>query len=230
MDAIETQATETMAQLRELDDRMDRMGDIVATISDIAERTNLLALNASIEAAHSGGDADGFAVVADEVKSLAEEAQAEATDVQEIIDGVQTQTTTAVEGMRRTTEEVADAVETVEAAIDSLDTIAGLARETDEGMREITDATDQQAASTEETVSMLEQIEATSEETATEATSVADAAHEQTDSLGTVATRVDELAEQADTLLGLLEAFELSTRDARPDAESAPVTDGVVSD
>ncbi|AZH24504.1 methyl-accepting chemotaxis protein [Haloplanus aerogenes] len=221
MDAIETRATETMTQLRELDDRMDRMGDIVATISDIAERTNLLALNASIEAAHSGDDADGFAVVADEVKSLAEEAQAEATDVQEIIDGVQSQTTAAVEEMRRTTDEVADAVETVEAAIDSLDQIAELAHETDEGMREITDATDQQAASTEETVSMIEGIEATSEETATGATAVADAARDQTESLDDVATRVDELAEQADTLLGLLEAFDLSARDGTAAPSSA---------
>jgi len=222
MDAIESQATETMTEIHELDDRMDRMGDIVATISDIAERTNLLALNASIEAAHSGGDADGFAVVADEVKSLAEEAQAEATDVQEIIDGVQTQTEATVDGMRRTTEEVEDAVETVEAAIDSLDQIAELAHDTDEGMREITDATDQQAASTEETVSMIEQIETTSEETATEATGVADAAHEQTDSLDDVSGRVDDLADQADALLGLLEAFELSTRDS---GESSPAVD-----
>jgi methyl-accepting chemotaxis protein len=213
MDAIETQATETMAQLRELDDRMDRMGDIVATISDIAERTNLLALNASIEAAHSGEGAEGFAVVADEVKSLAEEAQAEAEDVQGIIDGVQTQTTTTVEGMRETTEEVADAVETVEDVIGSLDNIAELARETDEGMREISNATDQQAASTEETVSMVERIETTSEETATGATSVADAAQAQTDSLDEVAGRVDDLAEQADALLGLLESFELSIQD-----------------
>ncbi|WP_251329404.1 methyl-accepting chemotaxis protein [Haloplanus pelagicus] len=223
MDDIEAHATETMEQLRELDDRMTRMEDIVATISDIAERTNLLALNASIEAAHSGEGAEGFAVVADEVKSLAEEAQAEATDVQEIIDGVQSQTTTTVEGMRETTDEVADAVETVEAAIESLDRIAELAHETDEGMREISDATDQQAASTEETVSMIEQIETTSEETAAEATSVASAARAQTDSLGEVSERVDSLATEADTLLGLLEAFDLSTQDAGDADGGAPV-------
>jgi len=231
MDAIETHATETMAQLRELDDRMDRMGAIVATISDIAERTNLLALNASIEAAHSGDDADGFAVVADEVKSLAEETQAEATDVQEIIDGVQRQTETTVEEMRRTTEEVADAVETVEAAIDSLDTIAELAHETDEGMREIRDATDQQAASTEETVAMVEQIETTSEETATEATSVAEAARDQTASVDAVSGRVDDLADQADTLRELLEGFELAGRhDDAPASAAASAADGVASD
>ena len=225
MDAIESRATETMARLSELDDRMDRMGTIVATISDIAERTNLLALNASIEAAHSGEGADGFAVVADEVKSLAEEAQAEATDVQEIIDGVQSQTETAVEGMRRTTEEVSDAVETVEAAIDSLDRIVELAHETDEGMREITDATDQQAASTEETVATLEQIETTSQETATDATGVAEAATAQADSLDETATRVHELADQAETLIDLLDEFTLETAGRPPAADTRAAAD-----
>lgn len=69
---------------------------------------------------------------------------------------------------------------------------------------------------------MIEQIETTSEETATEATGVADAAHEQTDSLDDVSGRVDDLADQADALLGLLEAFELSTRDG---GESSPAVD-----
>jgi methyl-accepting chemotaxis protein len=220
MDAIESRATETMAQLRELDDRMDRMGDIVATISDIAERTNLLALNASIEAAHSGEGADGFAVVADEVKSLAEEAGAEATDVQEIIESVQAQTETAVEGMCRTTEEVSDAVETVEATIDSLDRIAELAHETNEGVREITDATDQQAASTEETVATIERVEETSRETAAEATDLADAATTQADSLDETATHVDELADQAERLIELLDEFTLGTAARVPDADA----------
>ncbi|WP_338741186.1 methyl-accepting chemotaxis protein [Haloplanus salilacus] len=222
MDAIENRTTETMSQLSELDERMTRMGDIVATISDIAERTNLLALNASIEAAHSEEGTEGFAVVADEVKSLAEEAQSEATRIQEIIEGVQAQTTATVEGMQRTTEEVDGAVETVEDAIDSLERIAEHATETDEGMQEITDATDQQAASTEETVSMIEQIEETSAETATEATNVAAAAEAQADALADVSTRIDDLSEQAEALQELLETFDLST-----DAEATTRTESV---
>ena len=217
MDAIETRTTETMAHLSELDDRIARMGDIVATISDVAERTNLLALNASIEAAHSDDGTEGFAVVADEVKSLAEETQSEATRIQEIIEGVQAQTTATVEGMQRTTEEVEDAVGTVEDAIDSLERIAEHAGETDEGMQEITDATDQQAASTEETVSMIERIEATSDETASEATSVAAAAEAQADSLADVSARVDDLSAQADTLRDLLAEFDLTDRTAEVD-------------
>ncbi|MFB6102060.1 MAG: methyl-accepting chemotaxis protein [Haloplanus sp.] len=218
MDAIQTGATETMAQLRDLDEQMDRMGDIVATISEIAERTNLLAINASIEAAHSTGEAEGFAVVADEVKSLAEETQEEVTHIQRIIDGVQEQTTATVEQMQRTTADVDTAVDTVEDAISSLDRIAEHAQETDEGMREIKDATDEQAASTEETVAMIEQIENTSEETATEATGVATAAENQTESLDEVSQHVDELAAEADTLRTLLDDFDLGTQQsASPD-------------
>jgi methyl-accepting chemotaxis protein len=229
MDAIQTRTAETMDQLRALDDQVARMGDIVSTISEVADQTNLLALNASIEAAHANGDADdadGFAVVADEVKSLAEETQTEATDIQDLIDGVQRQTTATVEGMQRTTAEVNDAVDTVEEAIRSLERIAEHAQETDEGMREIKAATDEQAASTEETVSMIERIEGTSRDTATEASGVASDAERQAESLADVSARVDDLADRADTLLSLLAEFDVDETTA---ADATPAVTGASS-
>ena len=85
--------------------------------------------------------------------------------------------------------------------------------ETNEGVREITDATDQQAASTEETVTTIERIEETSQETAEEAADLADDATTQADALDATATHVHELADQAETLIELLDEFTLGTTD-----------------
>ncbi len=81
MEQVNASSKTTATDVRQLRERIDEIDEMVTVIDDIAEKTNLLALNASIEAARAGEDGDGFAVVAEEVKALAEESQEHASEI-----------------------------------------------------------------------------------------------------------------------------------------------------
>ncbi|MFC6755753.1 methyl-accepting chemotaxis protein [Halomicroarcula sp. GCM10025894] len=102
-----TDATSGVASdIDSLDAKMEEVENIVEMISDIAEQTNMLALNANIEAARAGDAGEGFAVVANEVKGLAEDSQESADDVASIIEELQTQTDEVVDSIQAANREV----------------------------------------------------------------------------------------------------------------------------
>ncbi|WP_115862996.1 methyl-accepting chemotaxis protein [Halorussus litoreus] len=228
MDAIEAVTERTAAQIEELDEEMAAISEIVEVITDIAEQTNMLALNASIEAARTDGDGDGFAVVADEVKALAEKTKDEAAEIEGRIDDVQSKTSESVEGMAETSERISAGVDTVEGAIDALEEIAEYAEETDASIQEIQAATESQAESASTVVEMVDEVAAISEETTSQAESVSEAADEQTRTLASVREDADDLAERAAELSRLLDDFRVA-QGAGPmddsDFEAAEVTD-----
>ena len=106
MENIDTKINEAAETVLKLGTQSKQIGEIVSTISDIAGQTNLLALNAAIEAARAGEQGRGFAVVADEVRKLAEQSQVAAKHIADLIREIQTQTTKAVEFMETGTQEV----------------------------------------------------------------------------------------------------------------------------
>ena len=106
MENIDAKINEAAETVLKLGTQSKQIGEIVSTISDIAGQTNLLALNAAIEAARAGEQGRGFAVVADEVRKLAEQSQVAAKHIADLIREIQTQTTKAVEFMETGTKEV----------------------------------------------------------------------------------------------------------------------------
>ncbi|ELZ45602.1 methyl-accepting chemotaxis sensory transducer [Halorubrum californiense DSM 19288] len=211
--------------VKQLDERMEDIGEIVDLIGDIAEQTNLLALNANIEAARaggSGGGSDGFAVVADEVKQLAEETQDAATEIEELIGATQSQTEGTVEAVRSAEENIAEGADAVDDAADAFARVSDNAAEAGEGIREISRATDDQAASTEETVSMAEEVADISQSTADEADAVAEAADEQLTAMNEATTEASSLAEQAERLGALVRDFDVSSGGVDPDGSPGP--------
>ena len=106
MNNIREQIQETSKRIKRLGESIQEIGDIVSLINGIAEQTNVLALNAAIQAASAGGAGKGFAVVADEVQQLAESATQATRRIETLVQTVQADTSEAVISMESTTSEV----------------------------------------------------------------------------------------------------------------------------
>ena len=106
MEAMRSTVLSSADKIQALGQKSKQIGEIIEVIDDIAEQTNLLALNAAIEAARAGEHGKGFAVVADEVRKLAERSARATGEIAELIKGIQNETMQAVEAMEKGTSEV----------------------------------------------------------------------------------------------------------------------------
>ncbi|MFC6863204.1 methyl-accepting chemotaxis protein [Halomicroarcula sp. GCM10025817] len=149
MDEVREVGEAVLSEVDALRDRIDRIAAALGGIDRIADQTNMLALNASIEAARAGGESDGFAVVADEIKQLAEESQAQADDIDTALSAVRTATEDTVEQLEAAVAAIDDGADQVETAMTSLDSLADTVAETADGVTSVSDATDEQASTSE---------------------------------------------------------------------------------
>ncbi|QIO22590.1 methyl-accepting chemotaxis protein [Haloarcula sp. JP-L23] len=225
MSAIEAETEETVEEITALDEELDEIGEIVGVITNIVEQTNMLALNASIEAAHADGDGAGFAVVADEIKGLAEETKSAAGDIEQRIERIQSQAGDTVETMESTSERITEGVGTVEETVDALETIVEYTEEVDTGIQEIDRATEEQARTAQEVMGTIDDLSTISQQTATEADTVAGAAEDQSAAIAEVADSARELRERADDLESLLDRFDVDTTDTAGVGGATATTD-----
>ena len=158
MRAIAASVGATADKIAELGKSSDQIGKIVAVIDDIADQTNLLALNAAIEAARAGEQGRGFAVVADEVRKLAERTTKATKEIAQMIEAVQRETRTAVENMQTGTQQVESGVATTTQAGASLTEIINAAQKVGEMVSQIATASAQQSSATTEIKDRIESI------------------------------------------------------------------------
>ncbi|WP_153110393.1 methyl-accepting chemotaxis protein [Propionivibrio limicola] len=152
-------------RIRALEGRAAQISSVASVIKDIAGQTNLLALNAAIEAARAGEQGRGFAVVADEVRKLAERTSLATTEIEQMIAGIQGDTTGAVEAMNEALPEVEGGVQLARSATESLHAIEHGAERTLARVREVADATHEQGSASTSIAQRVEQIAQMVEET-----------------------------------------------------------------
>ncbi|AGB15805.1 methyl-accepting chemotaxis protein [Halovivax ruber XH-70] len=208
MNEIETESEGAVDAIESLEEEVAQIDELVEFITEVAEQTNMLALNANIEASRATQSNDGFSAVADQVKELSEDTQKAARDIEERIEEIEEETNYAAGEVRQTSERIARHRQAVEDTVDALEEIAEYASETSDGIQEISAATEQQAATTQEVVSMVDQAATISEETTTEAETVAAAAEEQTTAITEVSRSASDLSQQAAELSSKLDEFE----------------------
>ena len=157
MRSIASSVSDSAAKITELGKRSDQIGKIVNVIDDIADQTNLLALNAAIEAARAGEQGRGFAVVADEVRKLAKHTTKATKEIAEMITAMQEETKRAIGAMQAGTAQVEHGVEQTSQAGVSLQEIIRAADTVGDMIAQVATAATQQAATTQEVSSNVEQ-------------------------------------------------------------------------
>jgi len=145
MDTIREQIQDTAKRIKRLGESSQEIGDIVSLINEIADQTNILALNAAIQAAMAGEAGRGFAVVADEVQRLAERSATATKQIAGLVKTIQTDTNEAVSSMEQTTAEVVKGAELANSAGTALEEIESVSTNLAELIQDISEAAKHQA-------------------------------------------------------------------------------------
>ncbi|MYL84928.1 HAMP domain-containing protein [Desulfovibrio aerotolerans] len=188
---VQNQSQEMKTDMDNLGKQAEGIGQILSVISDIADQTNLLALNAAIEAARAGEAGRGFAVVADEVRKLAEKTMTATKEVGAAIRGIQDGTKKNIENVERTGRNIEEVTHLATNSGEALQQIVTLAEKTTDQVRSIATASEEQSATSEEINRSIESVNRISSETA--------------DGMRQSAEAVTELANQAQVLKRLID-------------------------
>jgi twitching motility protein PilJ len=186
MDNIREQIQDTSKRIKRLGESSQEIGDIVSLIDDIADQTNILALNAAIQASMAGDAGRGFAVVADEVQRLAERSSSATKQIETLVRAIQNDTNEAVISMEQTTSEVVRGARLAQDAGVALEEIEGVSRVLAELIESITDAARQQASSAGQISQTMLVIQQTTTQTTSGTTATAE-------SIGNLAKMASEM-------------------------------------
>jgi len=191
---VQREALALKNDMSALGSQADAIGRIMNVISDIADQTNLLALNAAIEAARAGEAGRGFAVVADEVRKLAEKTMSATKEVGEAISGIQQGTSSSIASVDRAVRRIDEATALAGQSGHSLQQIVRLVETASDQVRSIATASEEQSAASEEINRSIEEVSTISRATAQDMTQAARA--------------VDDLADRARVLREIIQSLQ----------------------
>ena len=174
MDNIRDQIQDTAKRIKRLGESSQEIGDIVSLIDDIADQTNILALNAAIQASMAGDAGRGFAVVADEVQRLAERSSAATRQIETLVRAIQADTNEAVISMEQTTAEVVRGARLAQDAGVALEEIEGVSQNLADLIQSISNAAQQQTTSAGQISLTMNVIQQITSQTSSGSTATAD--------------------------------------------------------
>ncbi|MBD3380778.1 MAG: HAMP domain-containing protein [candidate division Zixibacteria bacterium] len=195
MQSISYVVTQSSEQIGELAKSANEIGEIISVINDIADQTNLLALNAAIEAARAGEQGRGFAVVADEVRKLAERTGKATGEIASMVQGIQKATDRSVTSMQSGIEEVSKGKQLADKAGESLEGIVTMSQSVMDMIQQIAAATEEQSVAAEQITKSIDGIASVTKETASGSEQAAVAA--------------EQLSRQAEGLKDMISSFKI---------------------
>ncbi|MET3193363.1 methyl-accepting chemotaxis protein [Gottfriedia sp. OAE603] len=207
MNMIHETVNNTSDIVNSLGEKSDEIGKIVTIITDISEQTNLLALNAAIEAARAGEQGKGFAVVADEVKKLATQSRSAANQISGLIDFIQKEVQNVIISMDEGSKEIQNGIELVSESGENFNHIVKMIEEVSAQTKEVSAIFEQINANSHSIISIVRTTSEISSEASGQAEGVATAAEQQNASMEEMSASADILSKMAVELQDTVKRF-----------------------
>ncbi|MCG3420305.1 methyl-accepting chemotaxis protein [Oceanobacillus jordanicus] len=209
MEFIKKTVHELSGNIKGLGNKTREIGEIVDVITNIAEQTNLLALNAAIEAARAGEHGKGFAVVADEVRKLAEQSSQSSEQIKNMIQSIQSESVDAVKAMETGTTEVDRGIEVVSEAGQSFNDITSFVNTVTTQIQQVASKIQEISSGTDQFVETFDSLAGISETTSGAAQNVSASTEEQLASMEEITDSANSLSIMAEELQEVVEQFKL---------------------
>ncbi len=230
MAAIKRAVQSVGTKVQQMQEHSSQIGAIVETIDDIAGQTNLLALNAAIEAARAGEQGRGFAVVADEVRKLAERSSMATKEIAQLIRTVQAAITEAVQAMEGSVQQVEQGSETAEQAGQVLQQILQVARTVSSQVEQIATAAGSMTASSMQLVAAMDNVSAVVEENTAATEESAASTGEISSAIASVAAISEENSAAAQEVAAMTQEMSAQAEEVSAAAQSLADMAGMLQD